>query len=89
MFFPCVGHAVEVGVEICCTADFGIIIPCANVVLRIRQAGQSGDAAFEFGCATADFGDDALIVFVESGEIAADVGEDVGVGLMGRMGFDV
>ena len=69
--------------------DFGIIIPTADIVLRIGQAGQSSFAAFEFGGARTSFGDDALIVFVERGKIAADVGEDVGVGGISSLCFDV
>src|SRR6185369_1406987 len=87
--FPIVRHSIVIGVPISRAMDFGIILPAADVILRIGQTGQAGPAAFEFGGAGADFSDDALVVLVERREIAADVGEDVGIGLMGGMSLCV
>ena len=76
-----------VGVPAGGAAHFRIILPAADVVLRIRQAGQTGLAALELERAGADFGNYALIVFVQRREIAADVGQNVRIGFDGGVGL--
>ena|SRR5688572_14070673 len=89
MLLPVVGYSVTIAVPIGGAMNLGIILPPAHVVLRVRQAGQAGFATFEFGRAATDFGDDPLIVLVKRGKVAPDVGQDIFIGLMSRMGLDV
>ena len=86
-FFPHIRHSIAVRVPIRCPVNFGIIIPTANIVLGVRQTRDTGFAAFVFYLAAANLGDDARVVFVERGKIAANIGKDIRIGFFCGVSF--